>query len=96
MNFGNVIETIELKDKIWINVEDDTKPKWDDKNFSQKQMSVFVEKSHAARCVQNCDQITFESDSADILWTPRKKSFTDYRLKKIGKIGAKRPTELTT
>jgi len=86
---GKVVETIELEDKIWINCEDEKIPQWNDKNYSNEQCAVYIEKTAAGRCVQEGDSIWWESDS--VMWTPRKKAFKDFKLKKIGSSGVKRP-----
>lgn len=89
MTGGKVVETIELEDKIWVNCEDETVPQWNDKNFAPKQSAIYIEKTAAGRCVQDGDTIFWEGEYA--LWTPRKKAFTDYKLKRVGAVGVKRP-----
>lgn len=86
---GKVVETIELEDKIWINCEDEKTPQWNDKNYSNDQCAIYVEKTAAARCIQEGDSLWWQGDHA--MWTPRKRAFTDFKLKKIGSSGVKRP-----
>ncbi len=93
---GTVVEVIELDDKIWINCEEESKPKWDDKNYKVNQTAVYVEKTDAARCVENYDTIWWQGEY--VLWTPRltrvnvRNSPKDIKLKKIGSSGVKRPS----
>lgn len=87
---GTVVEIIELEDKIWLNCEEEVKPKWDDKNYKVNQCAVYVEKTDAAKCVQIYDTIWWQGEH--VMWNPRKAKFKDYKLKKIGNSGVKRPS----
>lgn len=90
---GTVVEIIQLEDKIWLNCEEETKPKWDDKNYKVNQCGVFVEKTAASKCVQIYDSIWWQGEN--VMWTPNKHrdnpKLKDYKLKKIGNSGVKRP-----
>ena len=96
---GTVIETIELYDRVWINVKDD-------RDLSPN-CAIYVEKDDKARCVSEGDAIWWQSGYA--MWTPacnqqKKKSAHhhdnclarcgvdyDIKLKRIGCSGAPRP-----
>ena len=83
---GTVIETINVpatdtkSARVWINCEEDK---------SGDQCAIYVEDTAAARCVQPKDSVWWQSEHA--MWTPRSCAFRDYKLKRIGFSGVKRP-----
>ncbi len=77
---GTVFETITVEDKgrVWINCED-----------KGDKCAIYVEDTAAARCVEPGDSIWWQGEWA--LWSPRSCAFRDYKLKRIGESGVKKP-----
>ena len=76
MNVLSVVDTKEVDGNIVIMCEDrytegDTPPL----------SSVVVEKTPAAQCVQTNDKVWW--DFNNVMWTPRKEHFKDYKLKRV-------------
>lgn len=83
---GKVVETIlcerDGQRRIWINVRGTGSEHRD-------HCAIYVEDSHAAQCVEVGDSLWWQGQHA--FWTPRKRHFEDYKLRRIGYSGVARP-----
>ncbi len=70
---GTVINTEQLKDKVRIDLVCDQ---------GKDKVSVFVELTAAARCVEPFSSVSLQNEW--VLWTPESRPWRDYKLKKIG------------
>jgi hypothetical protein len=70
---GIVINTEELKDKIRVDLVDES---------TKDHLSLYVELTPAARCIQDDDSMWIQNKWA--LWTPKTRPWRDYQLKRIG------------
>lgn len=89
---GIVIETIAVKNRIWINTKE--------KEYYRTECAIYVEDTPEARCVSKGDTVWWQGDKA--YWTPKDKNgnpierkdgkyVANVVLKRIGFSGVKRP-----
>lgn len=77
---GNVIETIPVGDRVWINTRE---------RQSGHECAIFVEATNESRSVSPGDMLWWQGSVA--YWTPANKAFIERRLQRIGYSGVKRP-----
>lgn len=70
---GTIINIEEFKDKIRLDLVDDK---------TKDKLSVYVELSAAAKCIQEDDSAWVQNQW--VLWTPKMRYFHDYKLNKVG------------
>ena len=83
---GKVIETVVVKDKVWVNCRDE----------HGSECAIYVQNTPKARSISDGDSFWWQSDRA--YWTPKDRagrligSKSDIILKRIGFSGVKRPS----
>lgn len=80
---GIVVETIVLDDRVWIEVEEAGS------SSAGQRCALHVERTAPAECVSEGDSLWWQGTAA--YWTPSTRSFTDFKLKRIGFSGVGRP-----
>lgn len=80
---GTVIETIDTGDRVWVNCQD---------REHGDTCAIYVERTAESRSISRGDHVWWQGRHA--MWTPRRRSFNDRRLVRIGYSGVTRPTAL--
>jgi hypothetical protein len=79
---GKVIETIVLRDRVWINCRE-----------RKKELAIYVRRDAVSRSVSPGDTVWWQGRMA--MWTPKGKPFADKRMERIGFSGVPRPSDTT-
>ena len=75
---GEVVETIVLDDRVWVNTTDDG-----------DECAIYVERNPESRTITEGDYMWWHGRWA--FWTPRNRAFFDRALARIGYSGVGRP-----
>lgn len=88
---GRVIETLVVKDRVWINVQD-----WDENNQRPRNdtCAVYVVNNDEARSISNGDIVWWQG--GNVYWTAKDKNGktvgkADVAIKRLGFSGVRRP-----